>query len=190
MKQCELLQYRDCFNNIDDWGSLTETLDKQTIRSIKRLMLRPEVYETFDFTPSDLIAIEKLQIGRKESFAWNGGSEKAVSASFDRINSTVELIIKENGKEIKKSKVSVSEDVIEFIFREDIERKIYRDQMEKENNLPMKQMLDAPVSSGTVTWYKNDQVVFCTSDEYGSVNVQHYIDLAKKTIIEAIEYEK
>jgi len=189
MKQYELMQYRDCFNIIDEWRTLTEDLDKQTIRSIKRLMLRPEIYGTFDFTPSDRIAIEKLRVIRKTPSVWNGGTEKEVRAEFDRINSTIELTIKENGKEINKSKVSVSETLIESFFREEIENHIIRDQIEEETALPISPKFDAPSYGGTVTWYKNDQVSFVGLGEFRSVNVDYYIEVAKKTIIISIEHD-
>ncbi len=187
MKQYELMQYRDYFNNMDGWRTLTENLDKQTIRSIKRLLLKHEIYKDFDFNSDHLEAIEKLQVGRKESSVWNGGSDKTVSVTFDRINSTVELTITENGKEINKSKVSVDETVIELFFRMDIEPRITRYQMEKENMLPIMHVFDAPIYSGTVTWYKNDQVCFCARGEYEPVNVNRYIEEAKKMIVNAIE---
>ncbi len=189
MKEYEYMQYRDCFNSLNEWGTLTETLDEKTTRSIKRLMLKYEVYKDFDFNPDHLKAIEKLRVVRKASSVWNGGTEKEVAAEFDRINSTVGLTTKENGKEINKIKVSVSETLIESVFREEIEHRIFRSQMEKENALPMSSKIDAPTYGGTVTWYKNDQVVFLTRGEYESVNVDHYIEVAKKTIIISIEHD-
>lgn len=189
MKKDEFMKYRDSFNDIDEWKTITEELDEKTIRSIKRSMLKYDAYKDFDFNPDHLKAIEKLRVTRKTSSVWKGGTEKTIDAEFDRISSTVELTIKENGKEINKSKVSVSEAIIESFFREEIEHRISRYQMEKEYGLPMSPMLDAPTYGGAVTWYKNDQVVFLTRGEYEPVNVDCYIEMAKKTIIISIEHD-
>lgn len=185
MNRREALSYFDIFNDLDQWSEKSKELTPKDIRAIKRHLFEYGIYRGFAFNVDHLFeAIIKVHAFCEVNPVWKNETMLSRYVTLDRMNSTVTLEAKADGKLINKIKLKVREKNMEAFFRHIY---ISRDIIACRNDNPS-HLYDAPAQGIIVTLNGGDTFSVSELDANHSLySASVIISTAKEIIKEAIE---